>query len=452
MNLNFDQFRKSILFLAFFTLIPLWNIPHTIAARYVCEALVLIVTIFYKPDWKLFFKKNMVLLIFFVYLFIQLLFFSENFKSALSNFRSEWMHFILFSIIGAGVGLILGKRGAEKILLYLGIAFSIPLFIHLLLSFIKGISIERIPWGYWGISETHGDLGYTALQAVILLLTYYLYQAKDKAERYLVLSLILICFASPFLASSRGGVGFIILSLIFITVFHFLIGPEKKISAGRKLLISFAIALSILAIWKAGEIVDPKRWSANTLSRLSAGLEAKPSTVFCKSTSYPEEAVKQKVTEINPTIQKNLDNIIDGDGSRVVAARFGLMLTLKNFMGIDQSRQAFVIAVDQYCNNNSQISISHSHNAWIDTALAIGIPGAVLLLLVMLKYAKLGYGACSKKTINSPFGVALLASAVIWILRGIIDSTMRDQMLEMQAFILSLLLGILLAEKNDSKK
>ncbi len=434
-------------------LIPLWNIPHTIAGRYACEAILLIVTISYKPDWKLFFEKNKILLAFFLYLLIQLFFFSENFKTALSNFRGEWMHFILFSIIGSGVGLILGKRSPAKILLYLGIAFSMPLCIHLILFLIKGIQTETIPWRYIGINEIHGDLGYTALEAAILLFTFYLYQAKNKTARYLAIGLTLICILSPLLAGSRGGTGFTALSLIFIAVFHFFICPEKKGWTGKKLFIGFAIAVSALTIWTAGAVIDPNRWGANALlSRLSTGLEGNPSLVYCNGIASLEAALKQNGVKITPEIQVGLNSVVEGDGGRVMAARSGIMLMLKHPMGIDQSKQAYQIAIRQYCNDEPKIFISHTHNAWIDTALAIGIPGIVLLFLVMLQYAKLGYAACIKKTTNSPFGVALLVSAVLWTLRGILDSTLRDQMLEMQAFILSLLLGILLAQKNDSKR
>ncbi|OZA13056.1 MAG: hypothetical protein B7Y05_10710, partial [Polynucleobacter sp. 24-46-87] len=98
---NLERLQNLIFFPLLFILIPLWNIPHTIAGRYICEGLLLIAVIIYKPNWRLFFSANKVLLIFFAYLLIQLLFFSTNYQQAFSNFRAEWMHFILFSIIGA---------------------------------------------------------------------------------------------------------------------------------------------------------------------------------------------------------------------------------------------------------------------------------------------------------------------------------------------------------------
>jgi hypothetical protein len=450
MNLNLERLQKTTFFLALFILIPLWNIPHTIAGRYVCEALLLITVISYRPDWKLFFEKNKLLLIFFIYLFIQLFFFSDNFSIALNNFRSEWMHFILFSIIGSGVGLVLGKKASPKILLYLGVAFSFPLYLHLVLSLIKGIFIGGIPWGYWGISEIHGDFGYPALEAAILLFTFYLYETKDRPQRYFTIALILICIASPLLATSRAGAGFAILSVICISVFHFFVGAGNKKGFLRKLLLLFVIATSVITMYKVGVASDPNRWGG-ILNRLSIGLEGDPANVYCNGIATLEKALKQKGIEITPTVQKGLDSVVDGDGARIMAARSGAMLALIHPMGIDQSKQAYQIAIRQYCNDIPQIFISHTHNAWIDTALAIGIPGAILLLLVMLQYAKLGYKVYIENTANSPYGLALFASATLWTLRGMTDSTMRDQMLEMQAFILALLLGIL-ARKDAARK
>ncbi len=448
MNLKLEHLQKAIFFLALFILIPLWNIPHTIAGRYTCEALLLITVFYSKPDWKLLFSKNKILLIFFAYLFFQLFFFSLNFKTAFSNFRGEWMHFILFSIIGVGVGLILGRRKFKNPLLYLSIAFSIPLYIHLSLSLIRGFSIGEIPWGYLGINEIKGDFGYPALEAGILLSTYYLYQAKSKAEQSLAITLILICIVSPLLAGGRGGTGFTITGIIFVFVCHFLVGDGKNTRITKKLLWLLAVVAMVLITYKLGMMSSPNRWGGIS-SRLSIGLEGDPTAIYCDGITSLEDALKRKGISITPDIQKGLDSVVDGDGTRVMVVRSGYELILKNPMGINQSKQAYQIATIDACKGSPQIFISHSHNAWIDTALAIGIPGAILLLVAMLQYAKLGYRAFKEGPEISPYGVALFASACIWILRGCLDSTLRDQMLEMQAFILALLLGLILSKQRS---
>jgi hypothetical protein len=451
MTPNLKRFQKIVFFAALFTLIPLWNIPHTIAGRYTCEGILLLSVLLYKPEWRIFFQKSKLLVAFFIYLIVQLVFFSENFRLAFSNFRAEWMHFILFSIIGAGTGLLVGNEDSKKFLFYFGTAFSVPLLIHIALFCIKAISIGKMPWGYWGINEIHGDFAYPALEAAILFSTYYLLQAKTKYERLLIVGFIAICIASPLLATSRGGVGFTFAGILFVVLSHFFLGSGKSISTNKKILVLLSVPILLLGIYKIGVISDPNRWSG-IISRVSVGLGGDPSLVYCKGIGTLEESLKAKGIEITPAVQKGLDSVVDGDGARMMAARSGLVLTLENPMGINQSKQAYQQAITSYCGGIPKIFIAHAHNAWIDTALAIGIPGAILLLLVLINYAKIGYLALLKHPATAPYGMALFASAWMWILRGLLDSTMRDQMLEMQAFIFAALMGIILAKNNLTNK
>ena len=451
MTINLKSFQKTVFFAALFTLIPLWNIPHTIAGRYVCEGILLISVLFYKPEWRLFFAKNKILIAFFVYLFLQLIFFSKDYPIAFSNFRAEWMHFILFSVIGAGTGLILGKRDSRKILLYLGIAFSVPLYIHLTLSLFKGISMGAIPWGYWGINLIHGDFAYPALEAIILFCAFYLFQAQGKRERVTTIGLISICIASPLLATSRGGVGFALMGALFVVIAYFFFDTQNRIGMKTKVLFLVSIPVLIIGIYKIGVISDPNRWGG-ILSRVSIGLEGNPGKVYCEGIDSLRESLQRKDIEITPSIQKGLDSVVDGDGARMMAARAGSMLALQNPMGIDQSKQAFQQAITNYCGSTPKILISHSHDAWVDTALAIGIPGAILLFLVLMSYLKTGFTSFRAHASSSPFGLALFASSFMWIFRGLLDSTMRDQMLEMQAFIFALLAGIILIQDKLSSK
>lgn len=451
MTINLKSFHKVVFFIALFALIPLWNIPHTIAGRYACEGILLISILFYKPEWGLFFQKNKILAVFFAYLAFQLFFFSSNFQVAFNNFRAEWMHFILFSIIGAGTGLILGRRNPQQFLLYFGIAFSIPLCLHLILALFKGIFIGAIPWGYWGINLIHGDFAYPALEAMILFCTFYLSQAHNKRARYITIAFIAICIVSPLLAKSRGGVGFALLSALFVVMTYFFLGQKHKMSYKKIILLILSIAILMTSIYKIGVISDPNRWGG-IFSRVAVGLEGNPSKVYCEGINTLEDALKNKGIEITPSIQKGLDSVLDGDGARMMAARAGLMLAIDNPMGLDQSKRAYQQAISNYCGHNPAIFISHTHNGWIDTALAIGIPGALLLFFVLINYAYLGFTSFRSHLKPSLIGLALFASSIMWILRGLLDSTMRDQMLEMQAFIFAALAGIILAQNKLNPK
>jgi len=50
------------------------------------------------------------------------------------------------------------------------------------------------------------------------------------------------------------------------------------------------------------------------------------------------------------------------------------------------------------------------------------------------------------------FAIALFISVAIWVLRGILDSTLRRHMLEIQAFTFSLLLVLIIKFRKEKGK
>ena len=433
------RFKDSVFYIALFGLIAIWYIPHTIAARYFFEYLLLLLLISTRLNWKLFIDKTRILLIFIAYLGIQIAFFSTDYKVALSSFKSEWMHFILFSIIGAGAGLYVSQQKHKNILFYIGFAFSVPLLIHLVLFLIKGIQDGVIPWQYWGINALHGELGYTALQASIFFTVFLLFQSKTLIQKLVTSVMLLVCILSPLFALSRGGVAFVIAS-IFITIAAYFVLNRKFSTLGKKEIIAVLIAISSIGILiKVGISADPNRWGG-TISRTLIGFHGNPTDVFCNGIQKLSDSLKAEGIEITPEIEWGLARVVDGEGTRVMVARAGIELVPDYPFGINGSRQAYQTAMQKLCGKEPTIFVSHAHNAWIDTSLAIGIPGAILLLLVMLNYVYCGLKIVRKNNGVNAFALALVITASIWIVRGLIDSTLRDQMLEMQAFIFAFLL------------
>ncbi len=438
----------NVLFLvSLFGLLPLWTIQHTIAARYLLAGLLLIIVVISNPDWKVFFQKNKILLIFFSYLIIHLVFFSTDFKIALDNFRAGWMKSILFSLLGAGAGLLITKDNPRKLLLYLGLAFSCPLLMHLGFSLLEGLKRGAIPWGYWGVNTFHGDLGYAALHASMFLSVFVLYQARNQYEKAFALFLLSACIASPLIASTRGGTAFVFISLIFVSLVNLAIQFNAKITLHRQLLGLLAILLVLMAVVKMGSVADPANRGWNSLiSRLEMGLKGDPLKINCEGIGVLRKALEDEGQVITPEISRALETINDGDGARVMTARAALLLSAANPMGINQSKRAYQIALSNVCNPT--ILLAHAHVGWIDTALSIGIPGAILYFLVLLNFARLGLRSMQSDEISRPYAVALFTMSTIWIVRAFIDSTQRDHVLEMQLFTIAFLYGFIVSHKN----
>ena len=251
---------------------------------------------------------------------------------------------------------------------------------------------------------------------------------------------MLSCIVSPLIAQSRGGVLFALAGILFTFTAYFLIAQKKHNFSIKGLLILISVIICIGFLVKIGISVDPTRWGG-VFSRVSIGFQGDPNALYCNGIDSLRNSLKAEGVDITPEIEAGIKSVEDGDGARVMAARSGLRMALENPMGINGSKQAYQIAITRFCGKPPAIAISHTHNAWIDTSLAIGIPGAILLLLVMLNYGWQGLRIIKNHNQINPFALALFVSAGVWILRGVLDSTLRDQMLEMQAFILAFLLA-----------
>jgi O-antigen ligase len=440
----------QIIFVAALSLLlPLWNIPDTITVRYFASLFLLVIVIFCKPDWKTFFKHNQFLLIFFVYILIQLIFFSTDYKVAFYNFKSEWLKFILFAFAGVGCGYYLKNKQLPKLNLYLGLLFAIPLFIHLASSLIKGIELGTLPISYWGINKTHGDLAYTSLHTTIFICTFLLLQAKSRLEKWSSVLLLFVCFLSLLIASSRGGMLFLFISVATVILICFFIHQGSRISYKKFTLSLVFLGVFMFGVFQIGVHLDPIRWG-NTLAKLEMGFKGDAIKIDCEGVGVLKEQLENDGVQITPEISVILNSIEMGDGERVMAARSAVHLIPNHLMGINQSRSGYAIALAQECGHEPKSGTMHSHNGWLDTALAIGIAGAILYFLVCCNFMRRGLQAAfhSSKEI-APYGVALLSLGFIWILRACFDSTQRDQMLEMQIFTMCLISAYILFYKEE---
>ena len=438
-----SQNQISFLF-AISLLIPLWNIPHTILFRYLFALVLLIIVFLSKPDWKTYFKSHKLLFILFTYLFIQLLFFSTDYYLAFKNFKSEWLKFILFGFLGIGCGYFLSKIKFPRLFFYFGVLFSIPLLVHLFLSLIKATSLGYIPIGYWGINESHGDLGYSSIHAVIFLSVFLFFQANSNKEKITTSLLLIACLSSLLIASSRGGIVFLLGSFCLVLLTKLFALQAKKPSFKILLTAVFGVSFLVVGIFQVGSTLDSARWNGS-FSNLEITLKGDALKINCEGIDYLKNVLGHEGIEISPQIVKTLDSINGFDYARIVVARSALQLALLNPMGINQSKLAYDIALEKYCGGKPQIELLNSHNGWLDTSLAIGILGALLYFLVLCGFI---YEGLKSIKINSAYGVALLSLALIWIIRSLFDSSQRDQMLEMQIFTLCLISSLILYFKN----
>jgi hypothetical protein len=428
------------------TLIPLWSIPHTMAARNILFFCSLVGVVVSGLNWSIYKGRLNIFLLLCLYLVFQIIFFSIDITEAIKNFRSEWLRFILCFILGLGIALAISKCGVKKALFWLGILFAIPPLLHLVQIIYAWNIAGKFPWGYLGLFAMHGDLAYTSLASVIFLNVYLYFRANRWGEYFLTYTLIAMCLISPAVAKSRGGVLFGILSILFIVLIS-LFGPKNIRSMQTNIVKAISIiclfGMTFLTIYVLS-VADPLRWNG-FMSRVNLGLVSASSAldISCNAGIRPEHSDLNLTDRSKAVLNKaEVLNLAEGDGARVIGVVSGIQLAIANPMGINQSRQAYQTALINYCGYIPKTILSHSHNGLVNAALAIGIPGVCILLALYFSLLREGL-----KNIPNIYALALAFWVLIWLIRALFDATLQDQTLEFQAFILALLLGLSIQNK-----
>lgn len=435
----------------FFTLIlcSVWNIPHTIGIRYLAAMILIGLLIWKKPNLIDYLKTQTIFIILCIYLLIHIFFISDNLTLAIKSFNQEWLKFIIFTLLGASIGIYFFSNYEKDIFLWLGGAFSIPLIIHLALVILKTIETGSIPFGYRGLSESHGDLGYTALQSSIFLLTFILLGTQSKLKKSWAFFLLFCCILSPYLTQSRGGLIFVTFSILLITAIFY--STKFQFDKFKNIFIAtvIAILICIFSIKIASTALSSK-W-VNIGQRIELGLMGDPIEVICSGTQKIVDELNLRKIPITNELKAIVDDVNAGTAARLTVARAGIQLLLENPMGINGSKNAYQSAISQKCSPN--INMANTHNGWLDLALALGIPGLVIFLALFMNYSWTGIKVLKQSNTNMMMGsLGLIATATIWMLRGILDATSRDQMLEIQAFCLALFSGLIFQNIKNHKK
>ncbi len=439
----------TYLLLLLMVLFFVWNIPHTIAIRYLTTLLILLVVVYLKPDWK---KLGYFLWLpggWVIYLVVYTLLFADNFKIAIEGFRGEWLKSIIYMAIGLGSGLLLSNvKKQSHILLAFGIASLCPLLIHVFMFAQHALASQSIPLGYWGIHEHHADLGYTAIQAITFLTLYLVFFARELLTKVLLGIVISLSILSTIIARSRAGSLFTILTLITNAFLIFKYQTSKEIFRNRNiLLISSILIIAFMTV--ISKNVDSDRWRGVT-ERLYSGFQGDAIQIICDGPLALQQSLSNPDLIQNEKYKKIVDNLSTGDSYRILTARAGIEL-MKDFpMGMSGSKDAYAAAIKTKCETPS-IKMDHTHNGWIDTALSIGIPGLMIYFALMIFFGYFGWANLKNPNkIVKAWAIALFSLTILWSLRAFFDSVQRDQMLEIQSFFLPFAMACIIGLKANS--
>lgn len=136
--------------------------------------------------------------------------------------------------------------------------------------------------------------------------------------------------------------------------------------------------------------------------------------------------------------------VVDGSAyERVSWIKEGLKMSLRYPMGTGFNRNAFFDTLDREYHLNGTVRGGHSHSGIVDFMIANGIPGAILWLVFLASCAWVGWGMVRRGSVAQGLTVVFLVTG--FFNRGLVDSNIRDHVLQQFLFLLMIYMTIQLA-------
>lgn len=475
-------FRQELYFFGFLAYLAVLPIASTVALRYL-----LLLGLLGLIAFELMLKKTLLahswcvlplvpgglLLLWAAYLLLFPLWAAQP-TVAWENLRGQWGVALLAWMIGVAGVLLLGRRGPSLWQLGLASAFLVALHLFIILLAWSGLLGGKVlvdmplremlsnlqsvlsgsdpwmwqafPWGFRGFDPMHGNLGYTADQAIILFMCCLLFAAL---ERRSVMAgwaglAVVICFMSVVIAYSRGAVLYglvmiLLASSVFCLRFHWrtIDGQIASRTKGRRgqfvLMFVMLAALGLAAMFSFSK---DERWHQMSDKVRIAFMIEDPVRFLCEG---PDKAtldgMRTRMADREPDYVEALIEGLNGDGARITLMRAGWRLVQEHPLGLDGSRLTYKKLIEAKCGYVPTMVYEHAHQGWLDTALALGWVGGLLLLVLLLGMAWYGWRHLRHPSAG-PWAMALFLLAVFWLFRGFADSIYREHLLQMQAALL----------------
>jgi hypothetical protein len=422
---------------------------------------------------------------------------AEQPDTARENLRGQWGMSIAAWIIGIGGVLLLGRRGPS--LWQLGMASALLVMLHLLMSLLawSGLlgakvpsdmpltqmlaavrsvitengaaswSWQPFPWGFRGFDPMHGNLGYTADQAIILFICCLVFVGLSRRSPmvWAFVGCVLVCFMSMVIAYSRGAV---LYGLLMIVIAGLVFSIRIRESLGgfsiawrgmfhwsrHQLVMLFASAIVLTGLLGATFFFVKKdvRWH-QMIGKVDLALTIEdPITLLCHG--LDENFSKKLQAHLRDRDPEQVLSWIQGlnsDGGRILLMRVGVVLAAEHPLGLDGSRFSYQKLITAKCERPPAMAFAHAHQGWLDTAFALGWMGSLLLFVLLASLTFCGW-RYMRYPAEGPWALALFLLSIFWILRGFADSVYREHLLQMQAVLLGYLCARMVLENVSAAK
>jgi O-Antigen ligase len=240
-----------------------------------------------------------------------------------------------------------------------------------------------------------------------------------------VLGLIVVGLVCTWMIQARNGLiglGSLLLSCLVIVWLE----RRAQAKAGKLALVLALIAGLFIAFAWGNYKTDP-RWQKFEESA-ALGWQLNDSHAWIKPAVHPYP------------LMSNGEQVDISAYERAAWIKSGVILAMQHPLGLGYDRSSYGRARAMHFGPDAQEGVGdHSHSSLIDLAIGIGIPGLLLWMAFLIALMLAGWRAFSR-TLN-PEGLVLIFLVTGFFGRSLIDSNIRDHMLEQFMFLAAMLLA-----------
>lgn len=425
-------------------LLFIFSVPHAMAGRKILLYLTffMAIPIFWRAvrnNSKPLLHATLLLFALQLWMLIITFFIADQPYASLLEWKGQWLTVAMCYVIGIGIACTLMDSAIKAPRVAVTLIVIAPITLFLTLNAIAMLH-EMVLAGKFlpnqlGITDEKGVTNYLiALMEPILIADMLGRLVKGirliPVPNWVISLLLALALFSLFAASSRNG--------LIIMMLAFMLGAAMMVSESRKKFSPLKVIGSALATLLL--VFTISFISYKTDPRWATFVETIP---IAWDIDRDLRWLDSSATDVPVTASGKSVDI--SEYYRIAWAHAGLRMLAEHPWGMEISRETFRnLELEKY----GQAKIFHSHNAWIDFGLNVGIPGLLLWAAFLLFLIKTGWSAW--KSHQDQLGLALAIMVIMFMLRGLLDSTFRNQIIEQFMLTAALLLTTLLYKHRDN--
>ncbi|HEY3431453.1 MAG TPA: O-antigen ligase family protein [Rhodocyclaceae bacterium] len=428
--------RRGVQWFFLCGLLLVWSIPGTVALRNL-----FIVALALCLDWRPLFRYDLwreipvalwAIVGLTVAILLHSLFLSSDSLWSLREFSGQWLKVLLLLLMG----FVLARNAARPenlayLLGWVAALLALPIIMTLVDACWLWWHEGAIPFGIARLTGSRTGTSYLNNLLLAFLVTDLLVRVFQSADgrrllawplSWVLVMLVLSVFCSWLLTTRNGNIG--VLFLVASSFLLYLVQHRQRLPMRRLSVISL-LGISVLTVFVLVSYRSDSRW-VNFFETVPVAWDIDHYDAWRKPLGEHR---------VMPSLE-------DGEGTdesaflRLAWIHSGLRLVSEYPLGVGYGRNAYGHAMSLYFQ---EPFTGHSHSGLLDWTLGLGIPGLIFWLGVVALLFRHGWRAWFLD--QRPSGLLLIFLVSGFLGRSLLDSNMRDHMMEMAFFLFGLLLA-----------